>query len=747
MNTIPTGMAGWQPRQWAIAIAALLLVTLSPLGWIQWQQYRLLDDLAGNQVDSIMWQAYQLEHELGRLEKSMDSAVAGRPDVTPDDLAERYEIFLSRIDLLTQIPRRDLLESSPSYLVALEQLKAFTSMADPLFERPQVLMQNPADLRTLHQAIEQIQPNLVELTREANRSVARFVDERNRQLREQGMLVMTLAALQAAVMVIFVVLLVRHIRRQQQQYERLQELSRDLTIARDQAESANRGKSVFLANMSHEIRTPFQGVLGMLNLLDDTRLTGQQRDYVRTASDSAQHLLGLLNDVLDVSTLESGTMRLSLAPVKLKEVVHDVESVTRATARDKSLSLVMKIADDVPPWVMADATRLRQILFNLLGNAVKFTPTGEIKAMLTRSRDMADGIVITVSDTGIGMDDETLGQIFTRFYQADNSLRRRISGTGLGLEITRSLTQMMGGRIDVKSALNQGTTFTVTLPLPAAEAPVSEFAELTETTAHRRLKVLVAEDHPINLKYLNILLDKMGHDAIFCENGLQALTLLKEHAFDVVLLDYHMPVLDGLATTEAIRALHGPTSDVKIILVTADVVNDTRKRAKEVGVSEFASKPLQATDLQRALQRCGLLEPLAGNAHAMQLPGASAPDLRASVAGLIDSEAYSEIVAMMQADTMDELLGTLFAPPEGTVHQLLDALDRGEPAAMAYNAHKLKGTAMLLGFRAIVDTAADIERRALREDAAIPRTLRTQLLEDMQRTQQALQAFAAPALT
>jgi hypothetical protein len=747
MNTIPTGMAGWQPRQWAIAIAALLLVTLSPLGWIQWQQYRLLDDLAGNQVDSIMWQAYQLEHELGRLEKSMDSAVAGRPDVTPDDLAERYEIFLSRIDLLTQIPRRDLLESSPSYLVALEQLKAFTSMADPLFERPQVLMQNPADLRTLHQAIEQIQPNLVELTREANRSVARFVDERNRQLREQGMLVMTLAALQAAVMVIFVVLLVRHIRRQQQQYERLQELSRDLTTARDQAESANRGKSVFLANMSHEIRTPFQGVLGMLNLLDDTRLTGQQRDYVRTASDSAQHLLGLLNDVLDVSTLESGTMRLSLAPVKLKEVVHDVESVTRATARDKSLSLVMKIADDVPPWVMADATRLRQILFNLLGNAVKFTPTGEIKAMLTRSRDIADGIVITVSDTGIGMDDETLGQIFTRFYQADNSLRRRISGTGLGLEITRSLTQMMGGRIDVKSALNQGTTFTVTLPLPAAEAPVSEFAELTETTAHRRLKVLVAEDHPINLKYLNILLDKMGHDAIFCENGLQALTLLKEHAFDVVLLDYHMPVLDGLATTEAIRALHGPTSDVKIILVTADVVNDTRKRAKEVGVSEFASKPLQAADLQRALQRCGLLEPLAGNAHAMQLPGASAPDLRASVAGLIDSEAYSEIVAMMQADTMDELLGTLFAPPEGTVHQLLDALDRGEPAAMAYNAHKLKGTAMLLGFRAIVDTAADIERRALREDAAIPRTLRTQLLEDMQRTQQALQAFATPALT
>jgi signal transduction histidine kinase/DNA-binding NarL/FixJ family response regulator len=594
-------------------------------------------------------------------------------------------------------------------------------------------MQNPTAMRTLHEAIEQIQPNLTELTREANRSVARFVDERNRQLREQGVLVMTLAALQAAVMLVFVVLLVRHIRRQQQQYERLQGLSRDLASARDQAESANRGKSVFLANMSHEIRTPFQGVLGMLNLLDDTRLTGQQRDYVRTASDSAQHLLGLLNDVLDVSTLESGTLRLSLAPVKLQEVLHDVESVMRATARDKSLSLVMKIADDVPPWVTGDATRLRQILFNLLGNAVKFTLTGEIRAVLTRANDRADGVVITVSDTGIGMDEETLGQIFTRFYQADNSLRRRISGTGLGLEITRSLTQMMGGRIEVKSVVNQGTTFTVTLPLPAAEAPVSTFAELTETTPHRRLKVLVAEDHPINLKYLNILLDKMGHDAMFCENGLQALTLLKEHAFDVVLLDYHMPVLDGLAATEAIRAIDGPASEVKIILVTADVVNDTRKRAREVGVSEFASKPLQAADLQRALQRCGLLEPLADAAPASTSATELPPDLRSSDAGLIDSESYTEILAMMPPDTMHELLGTLFEPPEGTVHQLVASLDQGMPAAIAYNAHKLKGTAMLLGFRAIVETAAEIERRALREDADLPRALR-----DMERTKHAL---------
>ncbi|MCW5654256.1 ATP-binding protein [Hydrogenophaga sp.] len=751
MNTQPTGMARWSVRQWAAAISALLLITLTPLGWIQWQQYRLLEDVAAHQVDSIMWQAYQLERELGRLDESVHNALASGANVDTDEFAERYEVFLSRIDLLTHIPRHDLLETSPSYLVATDQLKAFASMADPLFASPKALLDNPTELGRLHLAIDQMLPTLSELTREANRAVARFVDERNQQLRQQSQLVMTLAAVQVAVMLVFVAMLVRHIRHQNRQYERLQRLSRELAAARDLAEAANRGKSVFLANMSHEIRTPFQGVLGMLNLLDDTRLSGQQRDYVQTARDSAQHLLGVLNDILDVSTMESGTMRLSVAPMKLREVAHEVEDLMRVTAREKGLVLKVNIASQVPEWVLADATRVRQILFNLLGNAVKFTPTGEVRADIGLAPEMKDGIRLVVRDTGIGMDEETLGQIFTRFYQADNSLRRRMGGTGLGLEITRSLTQMMGGHIEVSSELNKGTTFVVTLPLPLAEPPATDFGALPEPSTQRRLRVLVAEDHPINLKYMNILLDKMGHDATFCENGQQALQLLQQRDFDVVLLDYHMPVLDGLATTEAIRALDGPAAQVKVILVTADVVNDTRKRAQEVGVNEFASKPLQAADLQRALQRCGLLEPLSGDEAALraptaQEPPAPLPDVHASVAGLIDSESFTEIMGMMPPDTMNELLDTLFAPPEGTVHVLLEALDRAEPAAIAYNAHKLKGTAMLLGFRAIQETAGEIERRALREDGEPATALRQRLREDMARTQDALAHFSPDAL-
>jgi two-component system, sensor histidine kinase len=265
----------------------------------------------------------------------------------------------------------------------------------------------------------------------------------------------------------------------------------------------------------------------------------------------------------------------------------------------------------------------------------------------------------------------------------------------------------------------------------------------------------VAEDHPINLKYMNILLDRMGHEAVFCENGQEALQLLDRQRFDVVLLDFHMPVLDGLATTAAIRALSGPNKDIKVVLVTADVVNDTRKRALDVGVNEFASKPLQAQDLQRALERCGLLDAstvLVGDAtpspalSPSTTPQAAAPEvqeLNSCAAGLIDTESYTEIVAMMPADTMDELLATLFEPPEGSVHVLLASLKKGDAAQIAYDAHKLKGTAMLLGFRALVRTSAQIERLASEEDPSLRRELGTQLLADMTRTQQALQQFAA----
>jgi hypothetical protein len=544
-------------------------------------------------------------------------------------------------------------------------------------------------------------------------------------------------------------LLVRHIRRQQQRYIELQILSKELVEARDQAEAANHGKTVFLANMSHEIRTPFQGLLGMLTLLDEPNLSGRQRDYLQTARDSAMHLLGVLNDILDVSTMESGTLKLSVTPVPLHSVVQEVDDLMQVTALDKGLELRVEAAGDLPEWVMADATRVRQILYNLINNAIKFTPEGSVIATLERGAPGQPSVVMTVRDTGVGMDTDTVQNLFTRFYQADNSLRRRIGGAGLGLEISRNLARMMGGDIRVESQPGAGSVFTVTLDLAQTTAPEVLHSKGTALGHSRSLRVLVAEDHPINLKYMSILLEKMGHEAVFCENGQEALQLLARQPFDVVLLDYHMPVLDGLATTEAIRLLAGDTAQIPVILVTADVVNDTRKRALEVGVSAFASKPLQGDDLRDALRQCGLLEigPVGEvDVLSANIPLAPKPSPLASPSQrlvrreeVIDDASYDEICDMMPNASMHEMMDTLFAPPEGTVPQLLAALASGDRAEIHYKAHTLKGTAMLLGFRALAKTSARIEHLSTDPiGPRLPAALSEQLVRDMEATQQAL---------
>jgi len=746
-------VAAWTRRQWLVAVALVMLATLTPLGWIQWQQVRMLQDVSRNQVDSIMWQAYQLGNELNRLDDALHHATDPATTVDATYLLERYEVFFSRIQLVTDMPRKDLLEPTPAYREAIEQLRLFTGLADPMLAEPEKLLGNAAALQELRAGADELKPKLHELTRAANRAVAQVVDERNLQLRDQSVLVVLLSILQAAAMALLVFALVRHARRQKQENRKLRELSQQLEVARDEAEAANHGKSIFLANMSHEIRTPFQGLMGMLSLLDDPRLDSQQKDYLNTARDSARHLLGVLNDILDVSTMESGTLKLSPAPTHLRDLVQEVEGLMQVAARDKGLTLLVSAANDLPEWVLADATRVRQIMFNLLSNAIKFTSVGSVIAEIKRQRDNPDGIIIRVRDSGMGMDADTVQNLFTRFYQADNSLRRRVGGTGLGLEISRNLARMMDGDIAVQSKPGVGSIFTVNVNLPACKAPANNgLVPVGDNHTHRRLRVLVAEDHAINLKYMSILLERMGHDAVFCENGQEALDLIRTQPFDVVLLDYHMPVLDGLATTEAIRSLKGPASRIKVILVTADVVNDTRKRAIEVGVDEFTSKPLQAADLQLALLHCGLLDTESMQAdigivqafrHTSPFP-LSASELPVRVTEertqdkVLDVDSFNEIASLMLEETLMELMGTLFDEPDGSIPVLLRDLQGEDLSVIAYSAHKLKGTAMLMGFRAIAKTSGLIEGLAQKHQKPDASTFSAQLQRDSDATQRAM---------
>jgi CheY-like chemotaxis protein len=360
----------------------------------------------------------------------------------------------------------------------------------------------------------------------------------------------------------------------------------------------------------------------MLGLLSATPLDGRQSGYLRTASASADHLLTLLNDILDTSRLESGRMTLAPYPVVLRELVAEVEALMRSQAQLKGLGFEIQVEPAVPTRVMLDATRVRQVLFNLLSNAIKFTEHGQVRLEVAVSR-LAPGaasdaraavpaaleestvdVEFRITDTGPGMDADTLARLFQRFSQGDESLSRRFGGTGLGLEISRNLARLMGGDVSVSSHVGQGSIFTFRVPLPVLpEAPdVPALARAAPPGQARTLRVLVAEDNEVNRMVMEAILSGMGHDVGFAENGEQAVQLATEQDWDIVLMDLHMPVMDGLDATRGIRShSHARRSVVPVVALTADVFVETRERCAAAGIQAFLTKPVDTSELAACL--------------------------------------------------------------------------------------------------------------------------------------------------
>jgi signal transduction histidine kinase/DNA-binding NarL/FixJ family response regulator/HPt (histidine-containing phosphotransfer) domain-containing protein len=688
------------PGLLAVALMLMVAATLAVQGWQLVQVQRADRPHDGRALAAL--QALADTHH--GLVDACRRAVAAEPGAG-DELAVRYAAWVGQLSAAAAAGDPASQADGPDPLAPLQSLR---TQADALLGPAAPGAPGPAPLQALLASLVQADAPL-------QRAVAAGAAQAGQQaLRRQATTALLLTLLLGILAALFAAVVLRRLGAALARERQLEAQATQLRAARRDADAANAAKSVFLAHTSHEIRTPFQSLLGMLSLLRESGLTARQTEQVRLATESADHLLTLLNDILDLTQLESGRLTLNPAPLELRALLQQVEGLMRPQAISKSLALHLDAEPAVPEWIVADGTRVKQVLLNLLSNAIKFSSRGSVALDVRIDEGPPQRLAFVVTDTGIGMDATTVARLFQGALPGDGQATRGAGGAGIGLELSCQLARTMGGDISVQSIAGEGSRFRFEIPLQRAARPAQPAAALAAGCegALRSLSILVAEDHPVNREYLASLLETMRHEAHFVANGLEAVAAVQQRRFDLVLMDLHMPELDGIGATVAIRALPDrAAATVPIVALTADAFQETRDRCLTAGMNDFLAKPVSPANLASALRR------LYGHEAADATPAMAAsatvqapplPD-----ASLVDRGALEAALAALPADRLRELIFQYLDQGPQTVARLRAAVRDGQPLELRVHAHAACGAALTLGLAALAQTA-----QALHEGAA-----------------------------
>ena len=596
-------------------------------------------------------------------------------------------------------------EKTSSYVMELIEIAPLLDQLDEKADRLEILIRNRQEcveredrdclIRLLPEIsffLKQLPPYFERLDENASRL---FVDgnerlkelearltARGEQLRRIEMGLIALVILLAGVFSI------KMLRRLQQANTQLGSAVEEMRAAKEEAERASRTKSEFVSRMSHELRTPLNAIIGFADLLEEEPLSASHKHYVHLINSSGRHLMELINAVLDHAKIEAGGLTLERISFDFRFTVESVRQMIAERANAKGLDFVTDLAAGMPQYIVGDPTRLRQVLLNLLNNAVKFTEQGSIELRIAAE---GDRIIFSIRDTGIGMDEAALGRLFRPFSQADDSVTRRYGGTGLGLIISKELVEAMGGAIEVESALGVGTAFWFWLPLEAAEIesttaarPAPQAGDLAATV---RGRVLLVDDNRVNQQLAGAMLERLGLAYECADNGRDALRRLAGADFSLVLMDMEMPEMDGIAATREIRrneaascgsAEDGRPPRMPIIAMTANALQEDRERCYAAGMDGYIAKPVSLTALQNEMRR------IFGNA-----PAAGRPAAAFSASPVYDRATAVERIG--DTGLFDELARMFIADAPGYLDELDQAAAAGDSERLARVAHTLKG--------------------------------------------------------